>query len=101
MVLTCLFVGNSSLAADLPDLHAVAVLVVVPVDESVELLTSMLFIGKWLAGVISSVFHCPEYGCGQIGHVPAPNLIDTGQGGSAAGLTSLQPHPRKSHWWSY
>ncbi len=39
---------------------AVAVLVVVPVDERSDPLTSLLFGGKWLARVIRPVFHCPE-----------------------------------------
>ena len=39
---------------------AVAVLVVLPVDERDDPLTGLLFGCKWLAGVIRPIFHCPE-----------------------------------------
>ena len=72
MVLACLFVDDSPLAADfnritvvtLDGRHefdpAVAVLVVVPVDERGHPLTGLVFRGKWLAGVIRSILHRPE-----------------------------------------
>jgi len=43
---------------------AVAVSVVVPVDELGDPLTGLPFGGKGLAGVIRPVFHCPEQGFG-------------------------------------
>ena len=43
---------------------AVAVLVVVPVDERGDPLTGLLFGCEWLAGVIMPIFHCPEQGFG-------------------------------------
>ena len=39
---------------------AVTVPVVVPVNESSDTLAGLLFAGKWLAGVNSAIFHCPE-----------------------------------------
>ena len=76
MVLACLFVDDSPLAADfnritvvtLDGRHefdaAVAVLVVVPVDEHGDPLTGLLFGCKGLAGVIRPILHCPEQGFG-------------------------------------
>jgi hypothetical protein len=43
---------------------AVAVLVVVPVDERRHPLTGLVFGGKWLAGVFRSIVHRPEQRCG-------------------------------------
>jgi hypothetical protein len=43
---------------------AVAVLVVLPVDERGDPLTGLLFGCKWLAGVIGPIFYCPEKGFG-------------------------------------
>jgi hypothetical protein len=43
---------------------AVAVLVVVPVDERGNPLTGLLFGCKGLAGVIRPILHCPEQGFG-------------------------------------
>jgi hypothetical protein len=43
---------------------AVAVLVVVPVDECGNPLTGLLFGCKGLAGVIRPILHCPEQGFG-------------------------------------
>lgn len=72
MALAGSFVDDSAVTADLHGLAlvtllgrhefdaAVAVLVVVPVDELGDPLTRLVFGGKWLAGVIRSIFHGPE-----------------------------------------
>ncbi len=71
--MSCLaFVDASSVAADpyglatvtLVGRHefdaAVAVLMVVPVDERRHPLTGLVFGGKWLTGVISSILSAPR-----------------------------------------
>lgn len=72
MALAGSFVDDSAVTADLHGLAivtllgrhefdaAVAVLVVVPVDKLGNPLTRLFFGGKWLAGVIRSIFHRPE-----------------------------------------
>jgi hypothetical protein len=69
-----LFVDDSAVPADLHGLAivtllgchefdpAVAVLVVVPIDELGDPFAGLVFGGKWPAGVIRPVFHCPEQG---------------------------------------
>ena len=72
MALAVLFVDDSAVEADLHCLAivtllgchefdpAVAVPVVVPVDEHGDPLTRLVFGGKWLAGVIRPILHRPE-----------------------------------------
>ena len=72
MALAGLFVDDSAVEADLHGLAivtllgrhefdpAVAVPVVVPVDELDDPLTGLVFRGKWLAGVIRPILHRPE-----------------------------------------
>ena len=72
MALAGLFIHDRTVPADLRSLTmvtllgrhefdaAVAVLVVVPIDERGHPLTSLLFGGKWLAGVIRPILHRPE-----------------------------------------
>ena len=72
MALAGLFVDDSAVEADLHGLAivtllrrheldpAVAVLVVVPVDELGDPLTGLVLAGKWLAWVIGQIIHCPE-----------------------------------------
>ena len=74
MALAGLFIDDSAVVADLNRITvvtlnrrheldpAVAVLVVVPIDELGDPLAGLVFGGKWLAGVIRPVFHCPEQG---------------------------------------
>ena len=74
MALAGSFVDDSAVTADLHGLAivtllgrhefdaAVAVLVVVPVDELGDPLTRLFFGGKWFAGVIRSILHRPEQG---------------------------------------
>ena len=74
MALAGSFVDDSAVPADLHGLAivtllgrhefdaAVAVLVVVPVDELGDPLTRLFFGGKWFAGVIRSILHRPEQG---------------------------------------
>ena len=72
MALAGLFIDESSVAADLYGLTAVtllgrhefdaavAVLVVVPVNELGDPLTGLVSGGKWLAGVFRPILHRPE-----------------------------------------
>jgi hypothetical protein len=72
MALASSFIADSTVTADLHGLAivtllgrheldaAVAVLVVVPIDELNDPLTRLFFGGKWLAGVIRSILHRPE-----------------------------------------
>ena len=74
MALAGSFVDDTAVTADLHGLAivtllgrhefdaAVAVLVVVPVDELGDPLTRLFFGGKWFAGVIRSILHRPEQG---------------------------------------
>ena len=71
-----MFVDDSAMAADLNRITvvalvrcheldaAVAMLVVVPGDERSHPMTGLPFGGKWLAGVIRPILHCPEQGFG-------------------------------------
>ena len=72
MSLASLLVDDSAVATDLNRITvvtldgrheldaAVAVLVVVPIDERRHPLTGLVFGGKWLAGVIRPILHRPE-----------------------------------------